>query len=316
MRLLVTSVVLACACGGHDASPDASGGGGGGGGGDAADAPSGPPDGGALGSDHLLAFVSNRNGDYDLFLANADGTAATAITGSGGDELFPAWSPDGHTLAFASNRDGGIYAIYTMPIVGGSPGSATKLATGVTGSTTPAFSPDASRIAFSGFDDKLYVVAAAGGSATPLTDGTHRDGSPVWSADGSLLYFVSDRDQGAFDIWSITPAGSGLAQVTTGLPILGGPAISHDGKHLALSVDGDEVSVDLVSLTGSAVTPISQMSDSEPSFSADDTAVAMTSTRYADNNPEVVSVDILSGAVTRLTNSASIDGQGVFQPVP
>jgi len=44
---------------------------------------------------------------------NADGTGVTALTADSATEGRPAWSPDGTTIAFASDRDGN-YEIYAM----------------------------------------------------------------------------------------------------------------------------------------------------------------------------------------------------------
>lgn len=55
-----------------------------------------------------IAFISNRNGDNDLFVMNADGTDERLITGNdnNADDREPAWSPDDEWIVVSSNREG------------------------------------------------------------------------------------------------------------------------------------------------------------------------------------------------------------------
>ena len=53
-----------------------------------------------------IAFSSNRNGNDDIYVMNADGSDQTRLTDNPANDFFPAWSPDGTRIAFSSNRDG------------------------------------------------------------------------------------------------------------------------------------------------------------------------------------------------------------------
>jgi hypothetical protein len=53
-----------------------------------------------------IAFVSDRTGNYEVFVLNADCRAVTQLTHSPSADYHPAWSPDGTRIAFASS-DGG-----------------------------------------------------------------------------------------------------------------------------------------------------------------------------------------------------------------
>ena len=62
-----------------------------------------------------LAFASNRNGNWDIFVMRSDGTEVDQLTDDQGADLEPVWSPDGARLAFASNR-GGFFEVLLMDV--------------------------------------------------------------------------------------------------------------------------------------------------------------------------------------------------------
>ena len=148
----------------------------------------------------------------------ASGTT-TALTSGGYDELLPAWSPDGKSLAFVSKRrpDFDRDANWDVYVMDATPGATPRQLTTFEGpdndpetESRPAWSPDGRSIAYlQGGPLKLIyyavqqlaVVPAAGGGGgggAPriLTAGLDRNVThPVWSRDGSSLYFLLEDDR-------------------------------------------------------------------------------------------------------------------------
>lgn len=67
-----------------------------------------------------LVFASDRNGDGDIFIADADGQNYTLITSDdgGAEDRLPVFNPVGQMLVFTSNRDGDAFQLYTSDLRG------------------------------------------------------------------------------------------------------------------------------------------------------------------------------------------------------
>ena len=60
-----------------------------------------------------IAFQSNRDGNFEIYVMNADGSGQTRLTTNEANDVHPDWSPSGDRLVFLSFRDGGS-EIYVM----------------------------------------------------------------------------------------------------------------------------------------------------------------------------------------------------------
>jgi len=67
-----------------------------------------------------IAFDSDRDGNWEIYVMDADGKNQRRLTNNPADDWGAAWSPDGQRIAFASRRDGNI-EIYVMDADGKSP---------------------------------------------------------------------------------------------------------------------------------------------------------------------------------------------------
>ena len=127
-----------------------------------------------------IVFFSDRDGNAEIYVMNADGSSQTNLTNNpAADDEFPAWSPDGSKIAFTSRRDGNA-EIYVMNADGS---SQTRLTNNPAADYLPAWSPDGSKIAFASSRDgnaEIYVMNADGSSQTRLTNNGALDWSPDW----------------------------------------------------------------------------------------------------------------------------------------
>ncbi|MEW5718746.1 MAG: DPP IV N-terminal domain-containing protein [Chloroflexota bacterium] len=60
-----------------------------------------------------ILFVSDRDGNVEIYVMNADGSNQTRLTNNPARDVYPLWSPDGTRIMFVSNRDGA-FEIYVM----------------------------------------------------------------------------------------------------------------------------------------------------------------------------------------------------------
>ena len=233
-----------------------------------------------------IAFGSDRDGNWDIYVMNADGSGVARLTDNDAVDSSPAWSPDGRRIAFVSPRDGNL-DIYVMNADGS---GVTRLTHNDAYDWYPAWSPDGRRIAFDSDRDgnrEIYVMNADGSGVTRLTYNGAVDGFPAWSPDSRRIAFVSERD-GNWDIYVMNADGSGVTRLTYNEADDWLPAWSPDGRRIAfVSVRDGNLEIYVMNADGSGVTRLTynDAHDSFPEWSPDGRQIAFHSHR--DGNMEI-----------------------------
>lgn len=126
-----------------------------------------------------IAFLSERDGNAELYVMNEDGTNQRNVTQSEADESHISWSPDGKRLLFVSERDGNA-EIYAVDVSGA---NLTRLTTNDVVDDQPVWSPNGRQIAFVSYldgDAEIFVMDADGANQTRITNNDAEDTSPSW----------------------------------------------------------------------------------------------------------------------------------------
>jgi len=180
-----------------------------------------------------IAFTSDRDGTYNLYVMNADGSNVRQLTHEKPRAVCyaPSWSGDGKRIAFGLHGDKAL--ICTIAPDGThfqslGPGH------------DPYISPDGKSIAFTGPVDKgycVFVMEADGGNVRPVTTHVNVMGAvmPTWSPDGTRIAYT-DQVGDALEIFVCNADGSNVRQLTA-LGKMSSPAAwSPDGKWLSFRV--------------------------------------------------------------------------------
>jgi tol-pal system beta propeller repeat protein TolB len=267
-----------------------------------------------------LAFTSSRDASRftgrplkepgrgkDIYLSDYDGANEQRVTANRSLNGWPAWAPDGRTLAYTTWAPGFIDLV-VIDLYGAR--AASRPANGGPGMQNifPAWSPDGTRLAFastrSGNSD-IWIVNRDGTGLRDVTNNRRAvDNAPVWSPTGAQLAFTSNRT-GTNQIYVINADGTGLTQVTHGTNDCDRPSWSMRNTIAYTSGPSPDHDIFLYDLSTGQTSLVTggEGNNEAPAFAPNGRHIAFWTTRWGQ--PEIAIVDVDGKNVRQITRTGA-----------
>ncbi len=244
-----------------------------------------------------IAFVSDRDGNLEIYVMAVDGSTVRRLTNDPANDLNPAWSPDGQFLAFESDR--GFDAFVPLILTMNADGSNLRE---VTDGRDPVWSPDGQQIAFmapsvdsgaGGLRESIFVINLGGTGLRQVT-ADEIETSPDWSPDGRQ--FVIGTQRSGFELFIADAASGEKRQLTSGGGFEGGsnPVWSPSGDRIAFdSSRSGSRDIFLINPDGSneQIITSNPASDFDPAWSPDGQHIVFVSDRDGNNELYIMNAD-------------------------
>jgi TolB protein len=192
----------------------------------------------------VFARVFPQPGQIGLFIAAPDGSGERPLLASPDVDYNAAWSADGSSIVFTSERNGSA-DLYRINADGS---GLEQLTDNPAYDDQAAFSPDGSQLVFvstrNGGTADLWTMDVRSRRAKALTSGPGGDFRPAWSPDGKWIAFSSDRGSNLpfahgrwehlhlVDLFVVRPDGSDLTRITDHGNFCGSPKWEGDSRHV------------------------------------------------------------------------------------
>jgi len=257
-----------------------------------------------------IAYVTRAANRYTLRITDADGEGGQVALTSVEAIISPAWSPDGHELAYVSFESQKA-VVWVQDVASG---QRRQVANFRGSNSAPTWSPDGRQLVLSLSRDggtQLYSMGRDGGALKRLTQSNAIDTEAVFAPDGRTLYFVSDRGGGP-QVYRMPASGGNAERVTFAGAYNISPAVSPDGRTLAYvaRLGGGAFRLHTMDLAGGNVLALTDTNDDEsPSFAPNGKLIIYASRAQGR---DVLMTSTLDGRIkTRLLSS----GLDVREPV-
>ncbi|MEV7095332.1 VWA domain-containing protein [Amycolatopsis sp. NPDC051045] len=262
--------------------------------------------GGIVWVSHRAASAGGAERDGELFALRDDAKTPVQLTDDDTVDTHPALSPDGRSVAFASERTGS----RKLFVIGVDGRGLRQVTSGPAADDSPSWSPDGTRLAFSSTRDDpagdIYTVPVAGGAPARLTADPAADTQPAWGP--ARIAFTTTRFRPAGDVVLTAETGGAVTRAVPGPGDSSEPAWSADGARLAFTTHAQDPLGDVVQIDGRGVSIISALpgtGETEPTFRAGGRAV-FTELRPGGTT-DVWSADATGGDRRDITNRPGAD---------
>lgn len=258
-----------------------------------------------------IVFASNRDGDFELYSMNEDGSSPQQLTqNSFYVDAYSGISFNGTQIVYARD-EGNSYKIHVM----NADGSNDQVLTSDSTSYLPSWSPEGSKIVFAsnmgqGSDYDIFVMNSDGTNKVNITSSDSLELDPSWSPDGSKIAFISNRgDDTDNEVYVMNPDGTGVIQLTDNTAADTFLEWSPDGSKIAFTSNrGGNEDIYIMNNDGTGTQQLTNNTadDFFPSWSPDGTQIAFESDR--DGNYDVYRINIDgSGLPVNLTANSAQD---------
>lgn len=180
-----------------------------------------------------LAYSAHYNGSYDIYVIDVRDRTRERVTRHPSNNLYASWSPDGHTIAFYSDRESEVPPHPPDTVVYNVKG---LYETYARDGYKPSWSPDGKTIAAhlrSGRGNyEIYLMNSRARDRRPITWNRATDIHPRFSPDGRKIAFVSDRDYQP-ELYVMDADGGNQTRLTFSQEYDLDPVWSPDGNKIA-----------------------------------------------------------------------------------
>jgi Tol biopolymer transport system component len=269
---------------------------------------------GAVPTDGLIVFESDRGGQLDLWTMRSDGSGAAKLTDDEVADVFPETSPSGKKIAWTHGDAASERGIWVM----NADGSGRQVTFNTFSDQDVVWSPDSRQLAYRsirGGNFDIYVINTDGTGERRLTTDAAVDFAPDWSPGGTRIAFTSDRS-GASAVYTMPAAdGSEVRKLTPDSMNAGIARYSPDGSQIIFvdercSTCTVQSDVWVMNTDGSRMRRVTNSAENETTeaWSHDGTRLVVDLAKLiaggADlGKSDVAVVTVATGATVNLTNT-------------